>query len=103
MTTLPRAEVREALRARGLVLEATVSGTARDGPVGPAVPDRRRRPRSSCLASPAHWLEGERAWVREVCARLDAGHYAFAGRARAPIEGRSTASGRRPSGAGRAA
>jgi hypothetical protein len=26
-----------------------------------------------------HWLEGERAWVREVCERIDAGHYRFAG------------------------
>jgi hypothetical protein len=26
-----------------------------------------------------HWLAGERAWARELCERLDAGHYRFAG------------------------
>jgi hypothetical protein len=25
------------------------------------------------------WLEGERAWLRDICERIDAGHYRFAG------------------------
>jgi len=78
MTTLSRVEVREALRARDLVLEATVSGT-----------DATIRDLESNRAAPAStaelfhvvrsWVEGERAWVRDACARIDAGYYRFAG------------------------
>jgi hypothetical protein len=31
-----------------------------------------------------HWLGGERAWARELCERLDAGQYRFAGDPGAP-------------------
>ncbi|MGY1601060.1 PadR family transcriptional regulator [Geodermatophilus sp. SYSU D00815] len=77
-TTLPRAEVREALRARDLVLEATASR------MGAAVRDveaSRLAPASTVelFHVTRAWVDGERAWVREVCARLDAGHYRFAG------------------------
>jgi DNA-binding PadR family transcriptional regulator len=77
-TTLPRAEAREALRARDLVLEATVSGlessirtleTSRLAPASTA----------ELFRATTAWVEGERAWVRDVCARLDAGNYRFAG------------------------
>jgi DNA-binding PadR family transcriptional regulator len=90
MTTLPRAEVREALRARGLVLEATVSGTA--ATIRSIRQNRTAPPSTVELVSVAsHWVEGERAWVREVCERLDAGHYAFLGEPGAnegPVDGR---------------
>ncbi|WP_116449814.1 PadR family transcriptional regulator [Blastococcus litoris] len=78
VTTLPRAEVREALRARDLVLEATVSGvdsSIRD------VESSRLAPASTAelFRVTRAWVDGERVWVRDVCARLDAGHYRFAG------------------------
>jgi DNA-binding PadR family transcriptional regulator len=78
MTTLPRAEVREALRARALILEATVSGTAS---AIRSVEQNRTAPASTTelFRVAGHWLEGERQWVRELCARIDAGHYRFAG------------------------
>ena len=77
-TTLPRAEVREALRARDLVLEATVSGLAASVR---GVESSRLAPASTVelFRVSSAWVEGERAWVREVCARIDAGHYRFAG------------------------
>jgi DNA-binding PadR family transcriptional regulator len=82
-TTLPRDEVREALRARALMLEATVSGTASGVR---SVEQSRLAPASTVelFHVAGHWLEGERAWVAEVCARIDAGHYRFAGEAGAP-------------------
>jgi DNA-binding PadR family transcriptional regulator len=82
-TTLPRAEVREALRARALMLEATVSGTASGVR---SVEQSRRAPASTVelFQVAGHWLEGERGWVAEVCARIDAGHYRFAGEPGAP-------------------
>jgi DNA-binding PadR family transcriptional regulator len=77
-TTLPRAEVREALRARDLVLEATVS--AMDSAVR-GLETSRMAPASTVELFHAirAWVAGERAWVRDVCARIDAGHYRFAG------------------------
>ncbi|MGY1808946.1 PadR family transcriptional regulator [Blastococcus sp. SYSU D00669] len=77
-TTLPRAEVREALRARDLVLEATVS-TVRSAARN--VETSRLAPASTVelFHVTRAWVEGERAWVQEICARLDAGHYRFAG------------------------
>src|SRR3954454_10293531 len=77
-TTLPRAEVREALRARGLVLEATVSATAS---AVRSIQHSRTAPAQTVelFHVAEKWLEGERAWVREICARIDAGHYRFAG------------------------
>jgi DNA-binding PadR family transcriptional regulator len=82
-TTLPRAEVREALRARALVLEATVSGTASGIR---SIEQSRRAPASTVelFHVAGHWLEGERSWVAEVCGRIDAGHYRFAGEPGAP-------------------
>jgi len=82
-TTLPREEVREALRARGLVLEATVSATAS---AVRSVQQSRTAPASTVemFHVAEHWVEGERAWVREICARIDAGHYRFAGEPEAP-------------------
>jgi len=78
LTTLPRAEAREALRARALMLEASASGTASEL--------RSLRTNRLAPASTAelfhvigHWLDGERTWVRDVCARLDAGQYRFHG------------------------
>ena len=78
VTTLPRAEVREALRARGLVLEAAISGTAASTR---SVQSTRNAPASTVelFHVAGHWLAGERVWVEEICARLDAGHYRFAG------------------------
>ncbi len=82
-TTLPRAEVREALRARDLVLEATVSGldssvrgveTSRLAPAGTV----------ELFHASRAWVTGERAWVRDLCARIDAGHYRFAGEPSGP-------------------
>ena len=77
-TTLPRAEVREALRARDLVLEATVSGM--DSAVR-NVETSRLAPASTAELFHAirSWVEGERVWVRDICGRIDAGHYRFAG------------------------
>ena len=76
-TTLPRDEVREALRARDLVLEAMVSGmeSAVRG-----VQSSRMAPASTVelFHATRAWVAGERAWVRDVCARIDAGHYRFA-------------------------
>src|SRR5690349_8714274 len=88
-TTLPREEVRDALRARDLVLEASESG----------VQSAIRTIQSSRLAPAStvelfhvtrSWIAGERAWVREICERIDAGHYRFAGEAPGldhPVEG----------------
>ncbi|WP_448625387.1 PadR family transcriptional regulator [Geodermatophilus sp. URMC 64] len=82
-TTLPRAEVREALRARDLVLEATVSGMAS---AVRSVESSRMAPASTVelFHAIAAWVAGERSWVRDVCARIDAGHYRFAGEEGAP-------------------
>jgi DNA-binding PadR family transcriptional regulator len=78
VTTLPREEVREALRARALLLEASLSATASSLR---NIEAARMVPASS--AELYHvitcWLEGEQAWVRDICARLDAGYYRFAG------------------------
>ncbi len=78
MTALPRAEVREAIRARSLVLEAMMSASAA---TVRSVEDDRLAPASTAELSRVigHWLAGERAWVAELCQRLDAGHYRFAG------------------------
>ncbi|SNS49201.1 transcriptional regulator, PadR family [Geodermatophilus saharensis] len=78
VTVLPRAEVREAFRARALQLEAAASATAARLR---ALATGRLAPASTAelFAVTGHWIEGERAWVREVCGRLDAGHYRFAG------------------------
>jgi DNA-binding PadR family transcriptional regulator len=82
-TTLPRDEVREALRARDLVLEATVSGmqSAVRG-----IETSRMAPASTVEMFHAigAWVAGERAWVRGICERIDAGHYRFAGDAPGP-------------------
>jgi DNA-binding PadR family transcriptional regulator len=82
-TTLPREEVREALRARALVLEAAVSGTAS---AVRSIEQNRTAPAATTelFRVAGHWLEGERAWVREVCDRIDGGHYRFAGEPDAP-------------------
>jgi DNA-binding PadR family transcriptional regulator len=90
VTTLPRAEVREAVRARALVLEAMVSGATA---MARSIEQARMAPASTVeLSSVAgHWLGGEQAWVREFCDRIDAGHYRFAGEPGAPdrpVEGR---------------
>jgi DNA-binding PadR family transcriptional regulator len=90
VTTLPRDEVREALRARGLVLEAMVSATASGAR---SIQQNRTAPASTVelMHVAGHWLEGERAWVRDICGRLDSGHYAFLGEPgndAAPVEGR---------------
>ncbi len=83
MTALPRADVREALRARGLVLEAMTSSAAA---TVRSVEESRLAPASTVELSRVvgHWLEGERTWAQELCARLDAGHYRFAGEPGAP-------------------
>jgi len=88
-TTLPRDEVREALRARALVLEAMVSGTTS---AVRSVQTHRTAPASTVelFSVAGHWLDGERAWVAQVSARIDAGHYAFAGEPGAnagPVDG----------------
>jgi hypothetical protein len=90
MTTLPRAEVREALRARSLVLEAMVSGTASSVR---GIEQNRTAPASTVelFHVTEHWLEGERAWVRDVCGRIDAGRYRFLGEPGygvGPVDGR---------------
>ena len=77
-TTLPRADAREALRARDLVLEAMVSGTEssiRDLEAARLAPAST----TELFRASRAWVEGERGWVRDVCARIDAGHYRFAG------------------------
>ncbi|MCW2675307.1 MAG: Transcriptional regulator, PadR family [Modestobacter sp.] len=83
MTMLPRAEVREALRARALVLEAMISGSTA---MVRSIEHTRMAPASTVELSSVigHWLGGELAWVREVCGRLDEGHYRFAGDPGAP-------------------
>jgi DNA-binding PadR family transcriptional regulator len=83
LTTLPREEARDALRARGLVLEATSSGTAA---AVRAVESNHLAPASTAelFHVVGAWIEGERAWVRDACARIDAGCYRFAGEAGAP-------------------
>jgi DNA-binding PadR family transcriptional regulator len=77
-TTLPRDEVREALRARDLVLEASVSGM-RSAVRG--IETARMAPASTVEMFHAigAWVAGERVWIRDICRRLDAGHYRFAG------------------------
>jgi DNA-binding PadR family transcriptional regulator len=83
MTALPRAEVREALRARALVLEAMGSAAAA---TVRSVEEARLAPASTVELSRVvgHWLGGERAWVQELCERIDAGHYRFVGDPGAP-------------------
>jgi DNA-binding PadR family transcriptional regulator len=78
VTTLPRDEAREALRARALMLEATSSGTAA---TLRAIETNRLAPASTAelFHVIGSWIEGERAWVRDVCARIDAGCYRFEG------------------------
>jgi DNA-binding PadR family transcriptional regulator len=78
LTTLPREEVLDALRARRLAVEATISGT-RAGMR--SIEQTRMSPASTVelFAVAGHWLEGEQAWIAEICARIDAGHYRFAG------------------------
>jgi DNA-binding PadR family transcriptional regulator len=83
MTALPRGDVREALRARGLVLEAmssTAAATVR------SIQESRLAPAPAAELSllVEHWLTGERTWVAELCERLDAGLYRFAGEPGAP-------------------
>jgi DNA-binding PadR family transcriptional regulator len=90
MATLPRAEVREAMRARALVLEAMASGTAS---TARSIGENRLAPATTLelMRVTAAWIEGERAWVREFLDRLDAGHYAFLGEPGAdagPVDGR---------------
>jgi DNA-binding PadR family transcriptional regulator len=83
MPVLPRTEVREALRARALVLEAQISSvTARVR----SVEQSRLAPASTVELSNVvgHWLSGELRWVGEVCDRIDAGWYRFAGDPGAP-------------------
>jgi DNA-binding PadR family transcriptional regulator len=83
ITTLPREEAREALRARALLLEAASSGTAAGLR---AMQTSRLAPASTAelFHVIGSWLDGERAWVRDVCARIDAGCYRFAGDADGP-------------------
>jgi DNA-binding PadR family transcriptional regulator len=78
IATLPREEVREALRARALILEATTSGMAS---AIRGVETSRMAPASTAelFHVIARWTEGERAWVGDLCARIDAGYYRFAG------------------------
>src|SRR3712207_5833389 len=66
MTALPRAEVREAIRARSLVLEAMMSASAATVRF---VEEDRLAPASTVELSRVigHWLAGERAWVAELC------------------------------------
>jgi DNA-binding PadR family transcriptional regulator len=76
-TLLPRAEVLDALRARDLMLEATVSGMQS---AVRAVETSRMAPASTVelFHAISAWVAGERGWVRDVCARIGAGHYRFA-------------------------
>ena len=83
MPVLSRAEVREALRARALVLEAQISSvTARTR----SLEQSQLAPASTVELSNVigHWLDGELRWVHEVCGRIDAGRYRFAGDPGAP-------------------
>jgi DNA-binding PadR family transcriptional regulator len=83
MSVLSRAEVREALRARALVLEAQISSvSARTR----SVEQSRLAPAGTVELSNVivHWLAGELRWVHEVCERIDAGTYRFAGDAEGP-------------------
>ncbi len=78
MTSLPRTEVREAMRARAARLQAIISGSgfqmsrleqARTAPAHTVelfVAARRR-------------LEGELRWAQEFGQRIERGHYRFAG------------------------
>ena len=83
MTTLARAEVREAFRARALVLEAQQSDVASRIR---AVEDSRMVPAWTLenFRVIGRRLQGEQRWVREVCGRIDAGHYRFAGEGGGP-------------------
>ncbi len=83
MTALPRSEVREALRARALVLQAMSSSAAA---TVRSIEESRLAPAPAAELSRLieHWLTGERAWVEDLCGRLDAGHYRFAGEPGAP-------------------
>ena len=83
MTALPRSEVREALRARVLSLDAQAS--AADAAVR-SIEETRLAPAPAAELSRLirHWLAGERSWVEELCGRIDAGHYRFAGEPGAP-------------------
>jgi DNA-binding PadR family transcriptional regulator len=78
VTTLPREEAREALRARALVLDASLSSVASNLR---GIETSRLAPASTAelFHVITRWLEAERRWVDDVCARLDAGHYRFAG------------------------
>jgi DNA-binding PadR family transcriptional regulator len=78
VATLPRAEVRESLRARDLMLEAMVSASES---ARRSVETSRLAPATTAelFAVTAHWITGERAWVADICGRIDAGHYRFEG------------------------
>jgi DNA-binding PadR family transcriptional regulator len=78
LTTLTREEAREALRARALMLEASSSGTAS---AARTLEGSRMAPASTAemFHVVLRRLEGERAWVSDICGRLDAGYYRFAG------------------------
>jgi DNA-binding PadR family transcriptional regulator len=82
-TTLPREEVRDALRARDLVLEASESGVQS---AIRSIENSRLAPASTVelFHVTLAWIAGERTWVREICSRIDAGHYRFAGEAPGP-------------------
>jgi DNA-binding PadR family transcriptional regulator len=77
-TTLAREEVRDALRARDLVLEASESGVQS---AIRSIENSRLAPASTVelFHVTLAWIAGERTWVREICSRIDAGHYRFAG------------------------
>lgn len=83
VTTLPRAEAREALRVRSLMLEASAAGTAA---TLRGMATSRLAPASTAELFHVilRWLEGERAWVDDICRRLDAGYYRFAGEETGP-------------------
>ena len=77
LTTLPREEALDALRARALMLEASSSGMAA---ARRAIETNRLAPATTAelFFVIGHWVDGERAWVREVCDRIGAGRYRFA-------------------------
>ena len=83
MPALPRSEVREALRARVLSLDAQASSA--EAAVR-SIEETRLAPAPAAELSRLirHWLAGERSWVEELCGRIDAGHYRFAGEPGAP-------------------
>jgi len=83
MTALSRAEVREALRARLLVLDAMAANAAA---TVRSIEESRLAPAPAAELSRliGHWLAGERTSVLELCGRLDSGHYRFAGEPGAP-------------------